>query len=111
MNRDVRAGKKLSVFVRASINGEIDEIRPNSTVVEQRVPLTRRAVADNSLSGPLRLDQELQKLAFGLAHARLEIVVVLERCNAGLSFASAEIDEPLGHLFLGVLRVARVDPD
>ena len=53
MDRDVRARQELALLVRAAVDGEVEEVGADAAVVEQRVALARRAVADDRLAGAL----------------------------------------------------------
>ena len=44
-DRDVRAGQELPLLVRVAVDRELEEVRTDAAVVEQRVPLARGAVA------------------------------------------------------------------
>src|SRR5580658_685582 len=45
VDRDVRAREELALLERAAINGVLEEVRSDATVVEQRVALARGPVA------------------------------------------------------------------
>src|SRR5712671_431593 len=101
--------KKFSVLVRTPSDREVHKIGPDSTIVEHCISLTRRAIADNTFAGPLRLDQEFQKLALGFAHSRFEVSVVTERGYARVGLAFAESKKAI-RWFLGrVLCVTRIN--
>src|SRR6266404_614841 len=110
-DRDVSARKKLSVFMRTPVDGEVQKIGPYAAIVEQRVPLSGRAVTNNPFTGPFRLDQEFQQLALGLAHSRFEILIVAERCHTRLRLPCAKGDESLRDFFGRIVGMARINAD
>ena len=64
-NRNARSRRELALLVRIGVDGEVEEIGADAAVVEQRVALARRAVADDLLAAFFRVDQERQELALG----------------------------------------------
>lgn len=64
MDRDPRARGEPTVLVRVAVDGVFDEVRADSAVVQQRVALTRGAVADHALArGPIVQQQPQQAVA------------------------------------------------
>ena len=61
MDRDVCARREPSVLVGVAIDGVVEEVGADAAVVEKRVSLARRPVADDLLAGPAKLDQEVEK--------------------------------------------------
>ena len=49
-DRDVRARQQVALLVRVEVDGVVEEVRADAAVVEQRVALGRRAVADDPLA-------------------------------------------------------------
>src|SRR3569623_253913 len=78
-NRDLGAGEILPLIVRASVDGEVEEIRANPAVVQQGVSFARRSVADDAFAGPLRFDLELEQIALWLLDLHREGTVVIMR--------------------------------
>src|SRR5438552_14942544 len=54
-----------TLLVRAAVHGEIKEVRAHTAVVEQRISLRRRAVADDALAVILDAYQKLEQAALG----------------------------------------------
>ncbi len=69
VDRDVRPRRVLALLVRVPVDGVVEEVRPDAAVVEQRVPLPRRAVADDLLALAPEVDEQLEERALRLAHA------------------------------------------
>ena len=65
VDRNVHAWRVAAVLVRVAIDGEIQEIGADTGVVEERVALSRRAIAANALSFRLGLDEDGEELVFG----------------------------------------------
>src|SRR5690606_29035401 len=107
----MRAGGVLALLVRIPIHSEVEEIRPDAAVVEQRVALAWRAVADDLLAGPFRLDEEAQDVALGGLHLLREGGIALERAETFGDLALPELDQPPGHGAARVLLVAAVDAE
>ena len=66
VDRDVGAWQQAVLLVRTSVDGKVDEISPHSTVVQQRVPLGRRAVRRNLLLRSFCLDEKMEQLCNNL---------------------------------------------
>src|SRR6516225_9043338 len=49
-DRDVRTRKEQALLVRVAVDGEVEEVRADPAVVEERVALPRRAVAGDGLA-------------------------------------------------------------
>ena len=60
-DRDVRAGQEVALLVRVAVDRVVEEVGADAAVVEQRVALGRRAVADDrACPARLSVDQELE---------------------------------------------------
>ena len=67
VDRDVRARSEPPVLVRVAVDRVVEEVGPDPAVVEQRVPLPGRAVADDLLAVAAQLDQQLEQRTLRLA--------------------------------------------
>src|ERR1700680_3522753 len=67
-NRDMGAGRVLALFVWVAVDREIDEIRADAAIIEQRVALARSAIADDTLAGALSPNQKREQRTLGLAY-------------------------------------------
>src|SRR5207248_10209333 len=56
VNRYARPRKEVVLLVRAPIDGEIEELRSNSTIVQQCVAFGRRTVTSDAPAGALGAD-------------------------------------------------------
>ncbi len=54
-------GSEPAVLVRVAVDRVVEEVGADPAVVEQRVALARRAVADDLLAGAPELDQEVEQ--------------------------------------------------
>ena len=68
--------------MRASINGVIDEVSPDSTEIQQGIALRRSPVTDYRTSLVFGRDQEIQKLAFGLLYFLAKAKVSFQISNS-----------------------------
>src|SRR5262245_34130229 len=68
MNRYATAGQKLSLLVRTLVDRELEEIPANPAVVQKRVALRRRAVADDRRTLAPQRDQTLEQPSLQLAN-------------------------------------------
>ncbi len=59
---DMRAREKLALFVRITVDGIVQKILANTTVVQQRISFAGRAIAYNGFSRPLRLNQKIEQV-------------------------------------------------
>ena len=66
VDRDVRPRRVLALLVRVPVDRVVEEVRPDAAVVEQRVALAGRAVADDLLALAPQPDQELEQRALRL---------------------------------------------
>src|SRR5581483_4472042 len=66
--RYMRAGKEEPLLVGVPVDGEVEEVRPNAAVVQQRIALTGRAITGDVLPIPLEIDEESEDPPFGLLH-------------------------------------------
>ena len=91
-NRYMRPGSVLTLLDWVSINREVEEVRANATVVEQRVPLSWSTVADYPLAFALCGYHEVQDPALGLFDPVLELPI------------GRQISKSFGQLFCTKLR-------
>src|SRR5438874_12697852 len=56
--------KKPALFIRVPVDDVIQEVRPDATVVQQRVAFAWGAIADDLLSVPLRRNHKFQQFPF-----------------------------------------------
>ena len=96
VNRNVRARQKLAVLVRIAVDRVVQEIGADAAIVQQRVALARRAVADNLLAGAAGRDQELQQLALGLLDLLGEVQVGVQLAVAGGQLGGHRAPRPAG---------------
>src|SRR5688572_7684823 len=104
MNWNACPRQKLALLMRASIDGVIDEVGPNSAEIKQRVSFGRSPVTHHRTPLVFCRDQELQKLAFGLFYFFAEAKVSLQiRDRASSLFGSQVLDSffrPFAAIFL-----------
>src|SRR5437899_42028 len=89
-DRDVCSREVSPLLVRVEIDGEVDEVGPDAAVVEQRVSLGRRSVADDALPRVLRIDEEGQYPSLCPACFLAEGRIGLDICEAGRALALAD---------------------
>ena len=75
MDRDVRSRRVLALLVGVPVDRVVEEVRADPAVVEKRVALARRAVADDLLPVAPEPDQEVEERPLRLAHALREPAV------------------------------------
>src|SRR5207248_880879 len=66
---NLRTWEKPSLLVGASVDSEIKKIRGDAAVIEQRVALARRAIADDAAASALGVDEKLQQIPLHHLHA------------------------------------------
>ena len=59
----------------ARVHSELEQVRADTAIVQQRVALARRTVADHLVARVVLLDEELEQLTLGLAHPGAECLV------------------------------------
>src|SRR6476660_6247782 len=74
----MRAGGELAVLVHIAIDQKIGEIRSDAAIVQKRVALAWRSIADDLLSSVLGVDEEGEELVLGLFGLRAEAVIELD---------------------------------
>ena len=73
LDRDVRSRREPPVLVGIPVDGVVEEVRADAAVVEQRVPLAGRAVADDLLAVTPEPDQQIEQRALRLLHVLGEL--------------------------------------
>ena len=74
------------MFVRIAIHGELDEVRADAAMVEQRIALTGRPVASDSHAGSLAADEELDEVVAGGRHLTGKPVMALDGVETSRGF-------------------------
>src|SRR5260221_14033708 len=108
-DRDMRARQELALLVRAAIHRVIDEIAAYAAVVEQRIALRGRAVADDRLASSLGFDEELEQLAFGALHPLRKAQIGAQLGEAEARFLLEELANACGGRLGLVFRTRGVD--
>ena len=98
LDRDVRPRQEAPVLIGVAVDGVFEEIRADAAEVQERVALSRRAIADDSLALAPACDQELEQTPLRLVHLRGERAVTLERVEAQRALAFCELLDSRGHL-------------
>jgi hypothetical protein len=88
---NVRSRREASVFVRVAVDGVIEEVGADPTVVEQGVALAGCTVADDLLSLALEVDQELEQRPLRLDDIVGEAPIALRVEQALGSFAREQL--------------------
>ncbi len=83
VDRDAGARGESAVLVRVAVHGVLEQIGSDAAVVQKRVALAGRAVADHALAATAALQQELQHGGAGIAGRGFEAAVSLHRVQAG----------------------------
>ena len=89
-DRDVGPGEEPALLVGVAVDGEVEQVRADAAVVEQRVALARRAVAGDPLALAAPLDEELEQAPLRLLDLGREGAVALERVEAQRALALGE---------------------
>src|SRR5207248_5315402 len=110
VNRNVCYREELPLLVRAAIDGEIEEIGADPTIVEERVSLSRGTVPNHFLASALRQDEEVEQLALRFLHLFVEARVSFDAEQSGIDLAFPQHAGTLGDRLLLVLRVPGVNP-
>src|SRR6266480_8106600 len=69
---EMRPRKEEALLVRAAVDHVVEEVTAYPAVVEQRVPLRRRSVADDRLPVALSADEEVEQSPLHLPRALVE---------------------------------------
>ena len=82
------------MLVRVAVDGVGEQVGPDAAVVEQRVALARRAVADDRLPGAAALEQELEQVVADRATVRGEPGVTLDGVQPGRLLGGEHVARP-----------------
>src|SRR5260370_1844876 len=108
--RDVAARQEVALLVRVQVAGVVDEVRADAAVVEKRVALRRRAVANYAQGLLLEVDQEVEDLALVLLDAAAVAEIGVELLESGGALSPAQLACRLGLGLLAVFGMGAVDP-
>lgn len=86
MDRNMHARRVSAVLIWIAIDREIEEIRANPAVVQQRISFTRRAIAAQLSALLLALNQERKQITLGAMHLRRKRRVILQVLTSDLAF-------------------------
>src|SRR5690606_26413076 len=95
VDRNACARRVRTLLVRIAVDRVVKKVGSYPAVVQQRVALARRAVADDRSAGVLRVNEELEQLALRCFHLRAEPGVRLEVAITRLDFAPLEFRDAL----------------
>ena len=104
----MRARGEEAVLVRVAVDRVVEEVGPDPAVVEERVPLARRPVADDLLALAPKPNQEVEKRAFRLLDVLGEAHVALRRAETCLLLAREQLGYGPGRL-VRAARLLRID--
>src|SRR5687768_17021371 len=109
MNWNVCPRQKMTLLMRASINGVIDEIGPDSAEVQQRIALCRSPVTHHRTSLVLCRDQEIQKFAFGLFYFLTEANITFQISNCRSALSGSEVFDAFFRRFARIFLMPQVN--
>src|SRR6202040_3169635 len=92
-----------------AIDRVIDKIGSNAAVIEQSIPLCRRAVSNNRFSFIPRRNQKVKKLTLGFLDLFSKREVVFELLETGGLLSCKQISHSLAGCFFLVFFVAGVN--
>ena len=69
LDGQVRTRKEMALLVGAYVHRVVEEVCPDTTIIEKRVPFRGRTIPREGQSAAFDIDQEVQDLALGLLHA------------------------------------------
>lgn len=98
-NRYAHAGHEVTLFVRAEIDGIVDEIGSHAAVVQQRHALGSGAVSDDAFAFSFGADQKLEQLAFGLFYLFRKGKIGFEPPEPSGFLSCLELSDPVGRGF------------
>ena len=90
------------MFVGVTINGEVEEIGTDSTVVEQCIAFAGRTVSAQLCALLLALNQEGQKLALRVMNSRGKPGVAPDILESDIAFVSEQYIDPRRYRVRGV---------
>lgn len=88
--RDVGSGREEPLLVRVPVDRVVEQVGANTAVVEERVPLSRRPVADDLLPLAAELDQQVEQCPLRLLDVLCEARVTLDGAQALLDLVREE---------------------
>ena len=110
-DRDMRARQEFALLVGAAVDCIVEEIGPDATVIQQRIPLSGGSVTGDPLAVALGLDQKRQDLPFRLLDLFAEIGVAVQRIEPGVCLATEQFGDPFADRLRVVLGVPGIDPE
>src|SRR5690348_10965261 len=104
------ARQVFPLLVGIAVNCVIQEVAADTAVIEQSIAFSWRAIASNTLSRLLSLNEEAEQIAPGLANLFSKSGIGLQPLETGLALAPDEIGDGRPVRMSTILGMTDIDP-
>src|SRR5947209_1277051 len=96
-DRNVSAREELALFVWITVDGAVEEIGPDTAIIEESVTFSGSAIAGDAFALAFGIDEELEQTSFRLLHLFIKGGVSLHDVQAGVHFTGVQVHGTLSN--------------